>query len=1019
MLKFKLLILALFISIQPVFSGYPETVKETARDIPVIDSVDVVVVGGSTGGVSAAIAAAREGASVFLAGGATYLGDDMCSTYQLWLEDGEKPLNSLAEKIYAADETDESSGRYVTPRPMHVKRTLENALLNAGVRFLFSTYGCDLVFSEGGELVGVCIVNRSGRQVILCKTVIDATGNAAMARMAGVKVRAAADGKGEFKRVVLGGTAAVNENIVSSRALKSPHWQPRLEKVPETEGKAWKVGPPEDWDGNMIEYTLSLPMPDQSFESFAKAQQRARDATWSPDQFDASAQLYYVLQESIVCRKRLSGSFAADSVSLDCFRPENADNLYVLGGCADLERNLAKKLIRPVNLMLVGERIGRAAAKESSARVEIKMPEKADFLPQLPARGSNRGELREVLSGLRMTQAPQASIKSTERNIPVLGRYDVVVVGGGTGGAPAAISSARNGMKTLVVEYQNGLGGVSTLGMIGIYWYGNRAGFTAEIDEGVKSMGPKGQVPKYNYVDVWNAEYRMEWFRKEILEAGGEIWFNATGCGALVENDKTRGVIVATPHGRGVVLCDVVIDSTGSADIAIAAGADYNYTDAEHAAMQGTGLPYKDIHNTGKNTPWYTNTDYTFVNEADMLDVWRAFIGAREKFSEHYDLSTIIDSRERRRIVGDYELDPLDVINDRTFDDTINLSRSNFDSHGYTIHPFFMLKAPDKKAIEVRVPYRCLIPKALDNMLVTGLGISAHRDSIPLVRMQPDIQNQGYAAGAAAAMAVKAKCSVRDIDIRRLQMHLVGKGCIPAGILEEKESAPLTLEELEDKVAKVTENYEGLGHILERPQDSIPLLREAYRNAENDEEKLVYAHILGVMNDHFSADYLIEYVSQNPWDEGWNFTGMGQFGASMSYLDSVIIALGRTGDKRAIEPIIEKTRRLGGKSQFSHYRAVAVAFETLGDKRAARPLAELLGKEGMTGHTVTLDDIQSEERKYFTDRSLSLREIVLARALFRCGDYNGLGRKILEEYAKDLRGLYSRHAVSILRQNQD
>ncbi len=50
-----------------------------------------------------------------------------------------------------------------------------------------------------------------------------------------------------------------------------------------------------------------------------------------------------------------------------------------------------------------------------------------------------------------------------------------------------------------------------------------------------------------------------------------------------------------------------------------------------------------------------------------------------------------------------------------------------------------------------------------------------------------------------------------------------------------------------------------------------------------------------------------------------------------------------------------------------------------------------------------------------TTRNLSLREIVLARALYKCGDYRGLGRKILNEYEKDYRGYYSRHAHAILK----
>ena len=55
-----------------------------------------------------------------------------------------------------------------------------------------------------------------------------------------------------------------------------------------------------------------------------------------------------------------------------------------------------------------------------------------------------------------------------------------------------------------------------------------------------------------------------------------------------------------------------------------------------------------------------------------------------------------------------------------------------------------------------------------------------------------------------------------------------------------------------------------------------------------------------------------------------------------------------------------------------------------------------------------------------TDTSLregSLRELILARALYRCGDNQGLGKQILTEYSKDLRGHYARHALAVLKEN--
>ncbi|KPL20524.1 MAG: hypothetical protein AMJ75_11645, partial [Phycisphaerae bacterium SM1_79] len=82
-------------------SGYERAVNESARHIPVAYDVDVVVVGGTSGGVTAAVAAAEHGAKVFLAAERPYLGEDICGTYRLWLEPDEVPISPLAKKVFA------------------------------------------------------------------------------------------------------------------------------------------------------------------------------------------------------------------------------------------------------------------------------------------------------------------------------------------------------------------------------------------------------------------------------------------------------------------------------------------------------------------------------------------------------------------------------------------------------------------------------------------------------------------------------------------------------------------------------------------------------------------------------------------------------------------------------------------------------------------------------------------------------------------------------------------------------
>ena len=1136
---------------QAVRSGYGKPVSESARDIPVAYDVDVVVVGGTSGGVAAAVTAAQGGARVFLAAQRPYLGEDICGTYCFWLEPDEAPTLPLAKKVfvepavssfsrnkidfvYEADKTSAAihrdtqppslltdgkwhsassqsvqydgdvtiiadlgtehqlkkvhvmayqrrnlgqsddfevknitvylssdrqqwkqaavienkmlgeslpepwgpvelsalvagKARYVKfriekspdvnrvllgeivvednrpvaeldkaparipPTPMQVKRALDEALLEAGVQFLYSCYATDVLRDGDGKAAGIIMANRSGRQVVKAKVIIDATPRAAIARIAGADFEPYPAGLHTFKYIVVGDQLR-SDNELPARKMPSP--------ILTSDGPARQA----------VEYTLKIPMEDGSFASFAKAEQIARDKTWNPTVVDASEVLFQVPPDPLKGRKSLSGAWpGAEKIDLDVFLPKDIERLFVLGGCADVSRSAAAKLLRPLELMKIGSRIGEAAASQAKnipGPVNLKVHDKA-----LQAAGS--GDVHENLAGIRTEQKGLTSISTDKRQVPVLGEYDVVVVGGGTGGAPAGIASARQGAKTLVVEYLHGLGGVGTMGYISKYYYGYIKGFTKEIDDGVNGYGGYGSTRRGG----WNVEWKKEWYRSELRKAGADIWFGVLGCGAFVDGRDVKGVVVATPEGRGVVLAGTVIDSTGNADVAASAGAACVYTDGTSVAVQGAGLPPLKLG------AGYTNTDWTFIDDGDVLDIWRAFVVAKKKYKNAYDLGQLLDTRERRRIVGDFTMSPMDISVGRTYPDTIVISRSNFDTHGYTIHPVFLIRPPDREEMFVDVPYRCLLPKGLDGILVTGLGVSAHRDAMPVIRMQADIQNQGYAAGVAAAMAAGSGKSVRNIDIKALQKHLVEKDNLPERILTDEDSFPLPREKIAEAVERVVNNFEGLDIILAQQKEAMPLLRDAYKNTQAEKDKLAYAHILGMLGDSIGAGTLAEAVRSRDWDKGWNYTGMGQFGMSMSELDSLIVALGRTRDGRALDVILEKVEQLDVESEFSHCRAVAMALESLAEPAAAKPLAVLLVKPGIRGHAFT--DIDRAGRGIpasATDtitRNNSLRELVLARALYRCGDYEGLGEKILKEYAGDLRAHYARHAGAVLQRKRD
>jgi hypothetical protein len=482
-----------------------------------------------------------------------------------------------------------------------------------------------------------------------------------------------------------------------------------------------------------------------------------------------------------------------------------------------------------------------------------------------------------------------------------------------------------------------------------------------------------------------------------------------------VQDKRVIGAVVTTPYGRGVVLAHTVIDATGNSDVAASAGAECIYTDASEFGMQGTGLPGRVLGGT------YNNTDFTIVDETDMVDIWQMFVHSKDKYLKAFDHGRLIDTRERRRIVGDFTITLTDQINERTYPDSVVRAYSNFDTHGYTIDPYLLLEHPEHKGIGVYIPFRSMLPKGLDGILVIGLGISSHRDAVPLIRMQPDIQNGGYAAGVAAAIAAQAEVPVRQIDVKELQKHLVEIGNLPETVLTDQDSYPLSDAKLAEAVGKLKEGH-GAAVILTHPDRSLPLLQAAFQAAADEKDRLTYAKALAVLGDDAGLEVLMAEVRRAAtWDAGWNYRGMGQFGSALSELDNLIVALGRTKNPKAVPVILEKVALLDAKTEFSHHRAVGLALELIGDASAAKPLADLLAKPDMAGHAHT--DVQTAITKESPGgtnaeqtRRESLRELMLARALYRCGDCEGLGQKILQDYTQDLRGHLARHAKAVLQE---
>ncbi|MEG0099510.1 ribulose-1,5-biphosphate synthetase [Citrobacter freundii] len=166
------------------------------------------------------------------------------------------------------------------------------------------------------------------------------------------------------------------------------------------------------------------------------------------------------------------------------------------------------------------------------------------------------------------------------RNIPVLATTDVLVVGGGPSGIAAAISSAREGVATMLIERFGCFGGMmTTAGVESIAWWRHEntiesGGLAREIEETARIMGASSPEPQSRSQAI-NAE-RFKLVADTMLEqAGVRRVLHIAAVDVIKQDDCLKGVITESKSGRQAILANVIIDCTGDADIAWYAGAPF------------------------------------------------------------------------------------------------------------------------------------------------------------------------------------------------------------------------------------------------------------------------------------------------------------------------------------------------------------------------------------------------------------------------------------------------------------
>jgi hypothetical protein len=216
--------------------------------------------------------------------------------------------------------------------------------------------------------------------------------------------------------------------------------------------------------------------------------------------------------------------------------------------------------------------------------------------------------------------------------------------------------------------------------------------------------------------------------------------------------------------------------------------------DLWHAAQaNGVDVPREVVSFFISPYPDEVSVNMTRVTDIDPLDpddLTRAEIEARGQamrlvgfFRERVPgferariaaTATQIGVRESRRIVGDYTLTRDDILERRTFDDAVARSSYPIDIHnpsgsGTTTH-----RLPPGTSYEI--PYRCLVPQRVDDLLVAGRCISTTHEALASTRLTPTVMTLGQAAGTAAALSLQANVTPRDVDARVLRERLIADG---------------------------------------------------------------------------------------------------------------------------------------------------------------------------------------------------------------------------------------------------
>ncbi len=405
--------------------------------------------------------------------------------------------------------------------------------------------------------------------------------------------------------------------------------------------------------------------------------------------------------------------------------------------------------------------------------------------------------------------------------------YDVLVVGGGTGGTGAAVAAARAGARVLLVERYGFLGGSMTAGLVNPFMSYRVQG--EPIIEGVFAdlldrLSARGGLAQNG--SVFDDEVMKLVLDEMVTESGVDLLLHTWLADVQVEGKKLRAAHFENKSGRSQVGAKVFIDGTGDGDLAARAGAQVEVGRESDGLCQSMTLCFRIANVDTSRMPTRAEISKLFVEAKTRgeLDVPRQdvlFFSTLRSDVVHFNTTRIVSKsavdarelteaelegrrqmmamvkflkeqvpgfkdaylsksavqigvRESRRVIGDYVLTEDHIVTAAKFDDAVCRGNYGIDIHSPTGEGTVLRRVPEGKTYEI--PYRAITPRGIDNLLIASRCISATHEAHSAIRVIPIVMAIGQAAGVAAALAAKQGKAPREVPYQVLREALLQQG---------------------------------------------------------------------------------------------------------------------------------------------------------------------------------------------------------------------------------------------------